>query len=70
VSIHVDTELAEFLTRKELAELTKTTVARVRQWDRRGLLPRVNPPGTRLILYPRAAVMAWLKGTPIARDAV
>lgn len=69
MSITVDSELGEFLTRAELAQLTKTTVARVRQWDRRGLLPRLNPPGTRLVLYPRAAVIAWLKGAPIGRNA-
>jgi hypothetical protein len=67
MAIAVDSELGEFLTRAEVAQLTKTTVARVRQWDRRGLLPRVNPPGTRLVLYPRAAVVAWLKGATIGR---
>jgi predicted DNA-binding transcriptional regulator AlpA len=52
----------EFLTRREVAALARTSLSRVRYWDRKGLLPRVRPFGTRLVLYPRAEVLAWIRG--------
>jgi hypothetical protein len=57
-----DGEAPEFLTRREVADLARTSVSRVRYWDRKGLLPRVRPVGTRLVLYPRNEVLAWLRG--------
>lgn len=57
---HLDDEV--FLTREEVAALGRTTVARVRYWERRGLIPRARPAGTRLVLFPRKAVVAWLRG--------
>ena len=62
----METTLPEFLTREEVAKLARTTVGRVAFWNRRRLLPRVKPPGTRLVLYPREAVLAWLRGKPAA----
>jgi hypothetical protein len=55
---HPDNEL--FFTRKELARLLQVRPARIRRWERRGLIPRLAPAGTRLVLYPRSAVLAWL----------
>ena len=49
-----------FLTRKELARLLQVRPERIRQWERRGPIPRIAPPGTRLVLYPRSAVLGWL----------
>jgi excisionase family DNA binding protein len=49
-----------FLTRKELAALLQVRPERIRKWERRGLIPRLAPAGTRLVLYPRSAVLAWL----------
>jgi len=49
-----------FLTRKELAALLQVRPERIRRWERRGLIPRLAPVGTRLVLYPRTAVLAWL----------
>ena len=48
------------LTRKDLARLLHVRAERIRQWERRGLIPRLAPPGTRMVLYPRSAVLAWL----------
>lgn len=52
----------EFLTRAEVAAMARTTLERVRYWDRKGLLPRVRPHGTSLVLYPRQPILAWLRG--------
>ena len=52
----------EFLTRAEVAAMARTTLERVRYWDRKRLLPRVRPSGTRLVLYPRQPILAWLHG--------
>ena len=49
-----------FFTRKELASLLQVRPERIRRWERRGLIPRLAPAGTRLVLYPRSAVLAWL----------
>ena len=49
-----------FFTRTELADLLHVRPGRIRQWERRGLIPRIAPEGTRLVLYPRSAVLAWL----------
>ena len=49
-----------FFTRTELANLLHVRPSRIRQWERRGLIPRIAPEGTRLVLYPRSAVLAWL----------
>ena len=50
-----------FLTRAEVADLMRISVERVRQWDRRGLLPRVRVPGTKLVLYPQSEIFALLE---------
>jgi hypothetical protein len=52
----------DLLTRAEVAALARVDVGRVEQWDRRRLIPRVRPRGTKVILYPRDAVLAWLHG--------
>jgi excisionase family DNA binding protein len=49
-----------FLTRREVAVLARVTYETVERWDQRGILPRVRPEGTRRVLYPRDAVIAWL----------
>jgi len=54
--------LPPYLIGAEVAGLARTTVARVRYWDRKGLLPSIRPPGTRHVLYPRDKVLAWLEG--------
>ncbi len=51
-----------FFTRDEVAALARTTRERVRYWDRKGILPSVRPAGTRLVLYPREQILAWLHG--------
>jgi MerR HTH family regulatory protein len=52
----------QFFTRDEVAALARTTRARIRYWDRKGLLPSVRPSGTRMVLYPREQILAWLHG--------
>jgi len=54
----------EYMLEHEVAELLRVPRARVRFWRKKGLIPTVRPPGTRLILYPRAAVLAWIAGEP------
>lgn len=60
-------EAPEFLTKAEIAEIARTTVSRVQYWDRRGWLPRVQPKGSRLVLHPREAVLAWLRGVELTK---
>jgi DNA-binding transcriptional MerR regulator len=55
-------EAEDFMTEQDVAELLRVPVRRVRQWRKRGIIPgRVQPKGTRLALYRRAEVVAWLK---------
>ena len=49
-----------FFTRDELARLLRVRPERIRRWERRKLIPRFAPEGTRLRLYPRSAILAWL----------
>jgi DNA-binding transcriptional MerR regulator len=55
-------EAQEFMTEQDVADLLRVSVRRVRQWRKRGVIPgRVQPKGTRLALYRRAELVAWLK---------
>jgi hypothetical protein len=51
-----------FIEKAEIAELAGVPISRVWYWDRKGLIPRIKPAGTRLILHPRAETLSWLNG--------
>ena len=60
--MNANDELPELITRAEVAHLARVNIERVRLWDKAGLLPRVRPAGTNLVLFRRDEFLAWLRG--------